>query len=266
MVFHPTKRLGDTVHVLAVASAMQVHSDNGPLEVYAPYAQLFRDLSIPFSESVDGTGWRTKSRPHQASPRHGEHIRRTMYKAAREQGELGVFQLRAARNFRSDVPYAVICPHAAVEYKEWRNAQWAELAEHLLRLGLRVIVCGNPTRDRFEVPQGVELFDVDVMELAALVSAARVLISPDSGQIHLADALDTPVVGLYAATSTTTYGPYRGSTYCVDKHRELYVGTYNSARHLTRNALRSISTDEVIAKLELALRDSLVELAKSDDR
>jgi hypothetical protein len=49
----------------------------------------------------------------------------------------------------------------------------------------------------------------------------------------LADALGIPTIGLYGATSSLTYGPYRDRTLCIDTHTEhpFPHGAYSSARH-----------------------------------
>jgi heptosyltransferase I len=47
-----------------------------------------------------------------------------------------------------------------------------------------------------------------------------VVISPDSGPAHLASALGTPVIGLYAATPSKRSGPYNSLGLCVDKYTE----------------------------------------------
>jgi len=48
---------------------------------------------------------------------------------------------------------------------------------------------------------------LDLAELVALVARARVLVSNDSGPVHLASALGVPVLGLYGPNSPALYGP-----------------------------------------------------------
>ncbi len=48
---------------------------------------------------------------------------------------------------------------------------------------------------------------LDLVELVALVARARVLVSNDSGPVHLASALGVPVLGLYGPNSPALYGP-----------------------------------------------------------
>jgi heptosyltransferase I len=54
----------------------------------------------------------------------------------------------------------------------------------------------------------------------ALLEQADVLISPDSGPVHIASALGTPVIGLYAATWAKRSGPYNSLDLCVDRFEQ----------------------------------------------
>ena len=48
--------------------------------------------------------------------------------------------------------------------------------------------------------------------------APRVLLTPDSGPAHMATMVDTPVIGLYAATNPERSGPYLSRRWCVDAY------------------------------------------------
>lgn len=65
--------------------------------------------------------------------------------------------------------------------------------------------------------------------------------------MHLADALKVPVLGLYGATSSLTYGPYRDRTLCVDTYAEhTRVGDrYRSAEHRP-NGMNIVSVERVL--------------------
>jgi ADP-heptose:LPS heptosyltransferase len=47
-----------------------------------------------------------------------------------------------------------------------------------------------------------------VLDLAALLRRSALFVGADSGPLHLAAALGTPVVGLYGPKHPLTYGPY----------------------------------------------------------
>src|SRR6266480_4326090 len=102
------------------------------------------------------------------------------------------------------------------------------------RHGMRVILAGGPSelerRTGAEIEQAygsglVNQIGKDTLpELLALLARARVLVSPDSGPVHMATMVGTPVVGLYAATNPARSGPYLSGRWCVDAYPEAARG------------------------------------------
>ena len=100
--------------------------------------------------------------------------------------------------------------------KIWPVERWKELAVLLTeKAGARLVTVG----DQFErkaarsiVQPGARAHDLtgktSLAELAAVISRCDVLISGDSGPLHLATALGKPVVGLYGPTDPVLSGPY----------------------------------------------------------
>lgn len=244
-----TRRLGDSIHAYAVMAALAAEGAAGDFVAYRPFAPLFAHGPLPVSASDQGTQWRPDAHPFRG-PRHGEHVRDTMAMAAgvRDRGLLK-FRL-ALPSRRPGGPYVVICPDAGAAYKEWPRERWGAVVEHLLSRRYEVFVCGMPGRDRLPAPEGATHLDLGIADLASLVAAATALMGPDSGHLHLADALGVPAVGLYGATSSLTYGPYRDRTLCVDVHAgQARTRAYDSARHLPGECMRAISVDRVLETL-----------------
>ena len=113
--------------------------------------------------------------------------------------------------------------------RNWPPARFAALAEHAAgRLRMRVILAGGPSelerRTGAEIERAcpaslINQIGKDTLpELLALLSRATVLVSPDSGPVHMATAVGTPVVGLYAATNPARSGPYLSGRWCVDAY------------------------------------------------
>jgi heptosyltransferase I len=96
--------------------------------------------------------------------------------------------------------------------------------------GMRVILAGGPTTLEKETGAAIDrLVKVPVVnqigkdtlpQFLALLSRARVLIAPDSGPVHMATMVGTPVIGLYAATNPARSGPYLSRQWCVDAYPE----------------------------------------------
>ena len=57
-------------------------------------------------------------------------------------------------------------------------------------------------------------------QLLALLARATVLLAPDSGPVHMATMVGTPVIGLCATTRSARSGPYLSRQWCVDRYAE----------------------------------------------
>lgn len=98
-------------------------------------------------------------------------------------------------------------------------------------------------------------------QLAALLGQVDVLVAPDTGPVHLATAMHTPVVGLYAVASPTLSGPYARQEFIVNRYPEAvrkFLGkdplsvTWNTRVHHPQ-AMALIQTDDVLQQLARAL-------------
>jgi heptosyltransferase I len=128
-------------------------------------------------------------------------------------------------------PVLVISPCSSHERRNWRNEYYARVADYAAgELGMQVVLSGGPSE--LEALAGAEiealmekpcinLVGKDTLEQSkALLSRADLVISPDSGPAHIASALGTPVIGLYAATWSRRSGPYNSLYLCVDRFEE----------------------------------------------
>ncbi|HEX7454657.1 MAG TPA: glycosyltransferase family 9 protein, partial [Gallionella sp.] len=98
-------------------------------------------------------------------------------------------------------------------------------------------------------------------QLAALLSQVDVLVAPDTGAVHIARAMATPVIGLYAVASPKLTGPYQCLEYCVDRYPQAvqkFLGkdpeqlAWNTRVHHP-DAMSLITVDEVMQQLEKVL-------------
>ena len=70
------------------------------------------------------------------------------------------------------------------------------------------------------VPIANRIGEDSLPQLLALLARATVLVSPDSGPVHMATMVGTPVIGLYAATNPARTGPYFSRAWCVDAYAQ----------------------------------------------
>ena len=131
----------------------------------------------------------------------------------------------------NDSPLLLISPCSSHELRNWRNEYYAEVADFAAgELGMQVVLSGGPSELELQTGQEIEaamksvctnLVGKDTLEQSkALMKRASLVISPDSGPAHIASALNTPVIGLYAATWSKRSGPYNSLHLCVDRFEE----------------------------------------------
>jgi len=155
-----------------------------------------------------------------------------------------------------DRPVLAVALHTSWPGKNWiaeRTARVLEAAEH--ELGLQTILVGgnSPAEDAL-ARDVMALTDArpidaradDVRRLAWLLDGADLALSPDTAPLHMAVALETPTVGLYAVTDPKRVGPYR-------RYHELLVDKFQPGR-----SMDTIEVRDVLEKLELAVRTYVV--------
>jgi heptosyltransferase I len=166
----------------------------------------------------------------------------------------------------------VISPCASHPLRNWRAEHYAQVADYAIgALGLKVVLCGG--RSELERDMGAEIErrmkhaclnkigQDTLVEFLATLDRATVLISPDSGPAHMATAVGTPVIGLYAATNPARSGPYLSRQWCVDKYdaaAQRFMGKPADELPWTTKievpgVMDLITPDEVIKKLHALL-------------
>jgi len=128
-----------------------------------------------------------------------------------------------------DAPTLVVSPCSSHALRNWSPEGYAAVADHAaVRHGLRVLVCGGPSPLEREYGARIEalmhtpcvnLVGKDTLpQLLATLARATAVLTPDSGPAHMATAVGTPVLGLYAATNPARSGPYYSREWCVDRY------------------------------------------------
>jgi lipopolysaccharide heptosyltransferase I len=100
----------------------------------------------------------------------------------------------------------VLLPGAGKPGKQWPVERLAELAT---RIGSDTLVVWGPGEEALARSIGAEVAPpTNFRELAFVLRHARLVIGADTGPLHLAAALGTPLVGLYGPTDPARNGPY----------------------------------------------------------
>ena len=101
-------------------------------------------------------------------------------------------------------PLAVLAPGAAHFTKRWPPAHWTALAERLRGRGFGLAVAGGPEDRSAAQPlaplAAIAAGEFSLQETGALLASARVVVSGDTGVMHMATGVGTPVVALFGPT------------------------------------------------------------------
>ncbi|WP_346796985.1 glycosyltransferase family 9 protein [Halomonas sp. Bachu 37] len=181
-----------------------------------------------------------------------------------------------AQLLSGDAPYLVINPCSNVRLRNFRNWSaegYASVIEHAwTQHGLKsVLTGGGNTQERTMGEQIQQLCrpesvinaigGTSLKGVMALIDRARAVVAPDTGPIHMANALQTPALGLYATTNPQRAAPYLWREFAVNAYPEA-VRTYlhksvddiswgQRVRH--PDAMSLIRTEQVITQLDALL-------------
>ncbi|HEY9541983.1 MAG TPA: glycosyltransferase family 9 protein, partial [Luteimonas sp.] len=126
------------------------------------------------------------------------------------------------------IPTLLISPCSSHALRNWRSDRYAAVADHAAARGWRIVLCGGRSeleRDTADAiitamqAPALDLVGKDTLkQLPALLERADLVMTPDSGPMHIANAMGTKVLGLHAASNPARSGPYSDRRYCVDRY------------------------------------------------
>lgn len=111
-------------------------------------------------------------------------------------------------------PYVLLSPGAGWGAKRWPADRYGEVARRLGEAGLHIVINSGPAeehlaREIVEASGGAaQPIKLDLPGLIAVTRHASLVIAGDTGPLHLASALDIPVVGIFGPTDPARNGPY----------------------------------------------------------
>ena len=144
----------------------------------------------------------------------------------------------------------VLAPGAGWGAKRWPAQRFGELAQRLEALGFEVVVNANRKDDVLAAEviaasAGTARIAVsNVTGMIALLRRAAVVIGGDSGPVHLAAALGTPVVALFGPTDPARNGPWGAGKRAVLRDGAS-VTTYKRSAEVDAGLAR-MSVDDVL--------------------
>jgi heptosyltransferase I len=165
---------------------------------------------------------------------------------------------------RTGRPLAAIVPASANAAKDWRADRWAAVADGLAGRGFEVALVGGPgaretavAREIVERARTAPVWAMGdgVRRVAWILERSALVLAPDTGPLHIARALGTPVVGLFGHTNPWRVGPYRA-------FEDLWIDRYTPAGAAPDpsafdpppdDRMATITVDDVLAKVDVAI-------------
>ncbi len=145
--------------------------------------------------------------------------------------------------------FVLVSPGGGWGAKVWPPERFGRVAAELGQMGIRTVVNATPngSREADEVVAAsggaARTVPCSVRELIALVRRAAVVIGGDTGPLHLAAALEKPVVGIYGPTDPARNGPY-GTRSRVLRDQESV--TSHKRSHQVEAGMLRITVEEVV--------------------
>lgn len=168
-----------------------------------------RALDVPFEKPTSPTSWALNI------PAHYQKNAQSLLAPLQEQSSKII----------------AINPCTSKEERNWPLGNFVELANNLLANDACLVITGGSSQ--LELDAAAKLAEklpndryinlcgrTDLLTSAAVLQASSLLISPDTGPAHLATALGTPVVGLYAVARPELTGPYLYQQFVVNAYPE----------------------------------------------
>lgn len=122
-------------------------------------------------------------------------------------------------------PSLIIAAGASKSYKNWTPSGYAAIADDAAQKGFQVILTGGPTALEHTLAEQIMMQcqhqplnltgKSSLKQLAALIQQVSAVVAPDTGAVHIATAMGTPVLGLYAHHNPQRVGPYFNQQHIV---------------------------------------------------
>ena len=137
----------------------------------------------------------------------------------------------------------VISPCSSARWNNFRNwpaERYAAVAEEAMRKhDFHIVLTGGGTElERWygeEIARRMTRKPLDLIgrtslkQLLAVLQRADVLVSPDSGPVHMATTVGTPVIGLYASSNPLRTGPYLSQQWVVNRYPEAVQAAFGKS-------------------------------------
>lgn len=172
-------------------------------------------------------------------------------------------QLIQEKGLSTDTSFVVLHPGARQWFKSWPIEKFIDLAKRVHKeLGFSVVVVGGPNDvvaaekmvsqcGRWAISMAGQ---ITLLQLAALTKKASLFVGNDAGPMHIAAAVQTPVVGLFGPTNPRMWGPWGKSHEIIWKQVDCTPCWRNDCQRGNLNCMQQISIEEVWESVKKVLK------------
>jgi heptosyltransferase I len=161
-----------------------------------------------------------------------------------------------------DRPACAVVVGTSKHQKNWNAEGYARVLEALEREHrMQPLLVGGPSRSERDLADRIlaltkarplDLLGDDLRRLVWLIDGSALVISPDTGPLHIARALDVPVVGLFGYTNPKRTGPYRRFQDLVVDGYARFPGEAYPVSTENRDGMGRVTVEAVLEKIVLA--------------
>jgi heptosyltransferase-1 len=177
-----------------------------------------------------------------------------------EAARASVDRLLEASGISATQPLIVVNPSAARSWKHWPAPRWSTVIDRLADMGTVVVIgTASQAQTHREVVARTARAPIDLTgrttlaDVIALIDRAALHLAPDTGTVHIAVALGTPVVAVYGPTARTRVGPYGQRASAIAHDGLCGRGCPVFCRH-GRRCLEAVTVDEVVERARASVR------------
>lgn len=174
--------------------------------------------------------------------------------------EKAIGQFLTQHGLGQNEPWVGVNPGANWESKRWMPERYAKVADQLVeQCGVQILVLWGPG-ERFVAEAVARAMtqkpliapETTLKQLMALIHRCRLLISGDSGPLHIAAALGVPAVALFGPSDPIRNGPYGESHVVIQS--SVPPATHYQIKERGSHWMEAITTEEVLAAAIRQLR------------
>jgi heptosyltransferase-2 len=246
------------------------------------FPNSFRSALLPFLAQVpqrvgyplNGRGFLLTERPGRPeSLRRSHHVRYYLNLVGADRGDdflprVYVTDAEIARakailsvdGVSPEGPLLGLCPGATYgPAKRWFPERFAAVGSHFAKtIGAGAVIFGSEAEREIAAKVEVRIWDrvaeltgrTTVRELAALLSLCSAVVTNDTGTMHLAAAVGTPVVAIFGSTDPVATGPLGPSTVVVHHRVECAPCLKRTCPFGHLDCMKAVSAEEVIEVVE----------------